>query len=66
MKTALPFTVDHLSPKTLTTQVTEGLRSAIFTGFWKTGAKLPTRSQLASQCGVSDNVVRAAIRDLTT
>ena len=57
----LPFGIEANDARSLTAQVADGIRSAIFSGFWKHGDTLPTRAELTRALGVSDNVVRAAM-----
>lgn len=57
----LPFRVEVGDARSLTAQVADGIRAAIFSGIWKHGDTLPTRAELTRALGVSDNVVRAAM-----
>ena len=61
---SLGFSVDSRRPASLTTQVAQGLREAIRSGVLKVGSALPSRAALAQVLGVSECVVRAALRDL--
>lgn len=57
----LPFRIERQAGKTLTDQVTEGLRHAIVTGHFKPGAVLPTKLEMAAELGVNDITVRRAL-----
>lgn len=61
---SLGLTVDSTLPASLTAQVAQGLREAIRNGVLKVGSALPSRAALAQGLGVSECVVRAALRDL--
>ena len=63
--TANPFKIVRQADDSLTTQLADGLRQAILTGFYPVGKALPARERLARQYGVSQIVVRAAIRRLS-
>ena len=56
--------IDRECGRSLTDQLVDGLRSAVRLGWWKTGERLPTREEIMASCGVSRNVVQAAIRRL--
>ncbi len=56
--------IDRESRRSLTDQLVDGLRAAVRLGRWKTGERLPTREELMEMCGVSRNVVQAAVRRL--
>ena len=58
------FKVDRSSAKRLSDLVGEGLRKAIVSGFYKAGDVLPARDKLAAHFGVSETVVRTALRQL--
>lgn len=58
------ISVDRNCRRTLTDQLTDALRSAIYSGKWKEGDSLPTREALMVSCGVSRNVVQAAVSRL--
>ncbi len=62
----LGFAVDSGRPESLTAQVSQGLRAAIRNGVLKVGEPLPSREELARRLGVSECVVRAALRDLAS
>ena len=56
--------IDRSSHCSLTEQLADGLRTAIYSGVWKESERIPTREQLVSDLGVSKNVVQAAISRL--
>ena len=56
--------IDRECGRSLTDQLVDGLRSAVRLGWWKTGERLPTREEIMASCGVSRNVVQAAVRRL--
>ena len=56
--------IDRESGRSLTDQLVDGLRAAVRLGKWKAGERIPTREELMASCGVSRNVVQAAIRRL--
>ena len=56
--------IDRRSGRSLTDQLVDGLRAAVRLGRWKEGERLPTREELMATCGVSRNVVQAAVRRL--
>ena len=56
--------IDRDSGLSLTDQLADCLRSAIRLGRWKVGDHLPTCRELMAECGVSRNVVQAAVRRL--
>ena len=56
------FEVDRASAKRLSDLFGEGLRKAIVSGFYKAGDVLPARDKLAVHYGVSETVVRTALR----
>ncbi len=58
------MTIDRNSPIPLYFQLAETLRAAINAGTYKTGAKLPTESELCDQYAVSRSVVRQALQSL--
>ena len=58
------FEVDRASAKRLSDLFGEGLRKAIVSGFYKAGDVLPARDKLAVHYGVSETVVRTALRQL--
>ena len=56
--------IDRESGRSLADQLADGLREAVRLGRWKAGERLPTREELMAMCGVSRNVVQAAVRRL--
>ena len=58
--------IDRASSRTLTDQLLCGIRSAILGGSLPVGSVLPSREKIASDCGVSVNVVREALSCLVT
>ena len=56
--------IDRESGRSLTDQLVDGLREAVRLGRWKEGERLPTREELMASCGVSRNVIQAAVRRL--
>ena len=56
--------IDRASGRYLTDQLVDGLREAVRLSRWKEGERLPTREELMASCGVSRNVVQAAVRRL--
>ena len=58
------ISIDRESGRSLTDQLADGLRTAVRLGRWKAGERLPTREELMASCGVSRNVVQAAVRRL--
>lgn len=50
--------------QTLSGQVAEQLRSAIASGDYPAGARLPTEFELSSQLGVSRSTIRSALKEL--
>jgi hypothetical protein len=63
--TKLPFKIRREDSVSLTDQVATGLRSAISSGAFRTGDSLPTLLQMAKQIGVSEIVVRHAVKRLS-
>lgn len=61
---SLPFAVDRASRTDLPRQVTDGLRAAIKTGFFKSGDILPSVQELRKALGVSVRAPLEAIRCL--
>ncbi len=61
----MPFEVNRALGVKIVPQVTDGLRMAILTGFYKPGDKLPTVLELAHGLGVSIRAPQAALRTLT-
>lgn len=64
MPDALTFRVDRLSAVSLTDQVAAGLRAAIRSGHFRTGDRLPSIRATAAALGVSQTVVRNAVKRL--
>lgn len=60
----IKIVIDRESRRSLTDQLVDGLRAAVRLGRWKAGERLPTREELMAMCGVSRNVVQAAVRRL--
>lgn len=60
----MPFQVDHSLRVKIATQVTDGLRMAILTGFYKPGDILPTILEFAHGLHVSIRAPQAALRTL--
>ena len=54
--------LDNGSPKTLTGQIEDGIRGLIASGAYAPGDSLPARDVIAKSLGVSECVVRAALR----
>lgn len=61
----LAFKVGLQKPGSLTAQVALGLKNAIRSGRLKVGDTLPSRAVLSKSLGVSESVIRAALRELT-
>lgn len=59
-----PFKLDRASRDSLTDQLTNGLRDAIHSRFYKAEDVLPPMPQLARHLGVSEIIVRTAYRRL--
>jgi len=59
-----PFKLDRASQDSLTDQLTNGLRDAIHSRFYKADAVLPAMPDLAGHLGVSEIIVRTAYRRL--
>ena len=59
-----PFRLDRASRDSLTDQLTNGLRDAIQSRFYKVDAVLPPMPELAKHLGVSEIIVRTAYRKL--
>ena len=60
----VPFTIDRLQWGSLIDQMTDGLRRAIRTGYYRPGDKLPSVRELVAHFGVSNRVPVAAIKKL--
>lgn len=61
----LPFKIKRDTPAPLSDQIAGSLLAAIRSGYYGPEARLPSILQMAKTLGVSDRVVRAAIRQLT-
>lgn len=61
---SVPFTIDRSQWGSLIDQMTDGLRRAIHTGFYRPGDKLPSVRELVARFGVSNRVPVAAIKRL--
>ena len=62
---AVPFAVNRSLRVDISTQVTDGLRLAIQSGFYAPGAMVPTVRDFARELGVSIRAPQAAFRALT-
>lgn len=62
--TDVPFSVNRDDKRSLLVQVTDGLKEAIVSGFYKPGDTLPSYRALAPMLGVSRIVTEAALRRL--
>ena len=60
----LPFSVNRNDSQTLVAQVSDGLRQAIVSGYYKVGEVLPSSYELVEKLGVSRIVTKAALRQL--
>lgn len=60
----LHLKIDRTSSRSLTDQLTDGLRTGILSGKLKDGDRLPTRQQLVDETGVSKNVVQTVVARL--
>ena len=60
----LPFTIDRSQWGSLIEQMTDGLRRAIRTGYYRPGDRLPSVRELVAHFGVSNRVPVAAIKKL--
>ena len=60
----LPFSISRAKSGPLTDQLTRGLHRAIRSGYYPSGAQLPTIVEIAEALGVSTIVVRHAVRRL--
>ena len=60
----LPFSVNRDDSQTLVAQVSDGLRQAIVSGYYKVGEVLPSSYELVEKLGVSRIVTKAALRQL--
>ena len=64
MTKRVPFSVNRNDSQTLVAQVSDGLRQAIVSGFYKVGDALPSSYELVKMLGVSRIVTRAALSKL--
>lgn len=64
MKKKLPFSVDREGSGTLISQIVDGVRQSIESGFFKPGDILPGFREIAQETGVCLIVVRAAFKRL--
>jgi DNA-binding LacI/PurR family transcriptional regulator len=62
--TRLPFRIERKDGAKLTDQVTDGLRHAIRSGVFRAGDSLPTCKKMAIQAGVSEIIIRHAVKRL--
>ncbi len=65
MTKPLPFSISRKMAAPLSEQMTEGLRAAILSGFYRDGEVLPTIHEFARQLGTSVRVPREAIAALS-
>ena len=65
MKKEVPFRVDRNDARPLVRQVSDGLRERIVGGYWSHGDVLPPYDELSRALGVSQIVIRAAVRPLS-
>lgn len=61
---AIPFGIDRTLAVGIETQLTDGLRTAILSGYYKAGERIPTVRDFADALGVSIRVPKAALRVL--
>jgi len=64
MRTRVPFKIDRSRPRSLVGQMTDGLRDAIVTGYYKPGDTLPTLHEWTRMFEVSIRVPEGAIANL--
>ena len=64
MTTRLPFRIDRTRPRALVRQMTDGLRDAIVSGFYKPGDTLPTIHEWTRMYEVSIRVPEGALANL--
>ena len=60
----IPFKIDKNNQANLSTQLVDGFRRAILTGFYQPGDRLPSFSDIAMELGVSIRAPREAMRQL--
>ena len=64
MRTKIPFRIDRSRPRSLVGQMTDGLRDAIVTGYYKPGDTLPTIHEWTRALDVSIRVPEGALANL--
>lgn len=64
MKSRVPFRIDRSLPQSLVGQMTDGLRDAIVTGYYKPGDTLPTIHEWTRMLEVSIRVPEGALANL--
>ena len=64
MRTRIPFRIDRNRPRSLVGQMTDGLRDAIVSGFYKPGDTLPTIHEWTRMYEVSIRVPEGALANL--
>ena len=64
MPRKVPFAVNRNDSRTLVKQVSDGLRTAIVSGYYKPGNVLPSSYELVEALGVSRIVTKAALRQI--
>ena len=64
MPKKVPFAVNRNDSRTLVKQVSDGLRTAIVSGYYKPGDALPSSYELVEALGVSRIVTKAALRQI--
>ena len=60
----IPFKIDKNNQANLSTQLVDGFRRAILTGFYQPGDRLPSFSDIAMELGVSIRAPREAMKQL--
>ena len=60
----IPFKIDRNNQANLSTQLVDGFRRAILTGFYQPGDRLPSFSDIAMELGVSIRAPREAMKQL--
>ena len=60
----IPFKIDRNNQANLSTQLADGFRRAILTGFYRPGDRLPSFSDIALKLGVSIRAPREAMKQL--
>ena len=61
---AIPFKIDRNNQANLSTQLADGFRRAILTGYYRPGDQLPSFTEIALQLGVSIRTPREAMKRL--